>query len=226
MKIRHLGLADYQRTVAAMQAWSQARHAHTEDELWLCQHPSVYTLGTAGDARHILGTNAIPVVQSTRGGQVTYHGPGQVVAYPLLDLRRRGLFVRDYVTRLEAAVIETLRTFGLQGQRVAGAPGVYVALATASPTLPPSQAEPDADKAAPSFAGLAKIAALGIKVSRGCAYHGLALNVAMDLQPYQRINPCGYAHLTTCDMRSLGVNADWHAVAACLADRIQAQLAP
>ncbi|MDO4705428.1 MAG: lipoyl(octanoyl) transferase LipB [Comamonadaceae bacterium] len=235
MHIRHLGLVDYPSTAAAMQAWTEARSAHTGDELWLCQHLGVYTLGTAGDARHVLAAGDIPIVRTTRGGQVTYHGPGQVVAYPLLDLRRRGLLIRDYVHRLEEAAIATLRAFGLHGQRVAGAPGVYVPWPGPDAAHRSDAANPDGaahgpaalapDAPAPGFAGLAKIAALGIKVSRGCSYHGLALNVAMDLQPYRQINPCGYAHLATCDMRSLGVSADWETVAACLAEQLQAQLA-
>ncbi len=165
----------------------------------------MFTQGLAGKAGPRAGPGHIPVVQTNRGGQVTYHGPGQVVAYPLMDLRRAGYFVKEYVYRLEEAVIRTLAHFGVTGHRVAGAPGIYVRLddpfshaALTGPAQPGN-----------SFNGLGKIAALGIKVSRHCTYHGVALNVAMDLEPFSRINPCGYAGLQTVDLSTIGVSTTW-----------------
>ncbi len=162
------------------------------------------------------------MVQTNRGGQVTYHGPGQVVAYPLLDLKRRGYFVKEYVYRVEQAVLRTLQDLGVTGHRVAGAPGIYVRLddpfAHAALTGPTDPADP--------FRGLGKVAALGIKVSRHCTYHGVALNVAMDLAPYARINPCGYNGLTTVDLASLGVDVSWDEAAGRLAQHLDSFLAP
>jgi lipoyl(octanoyl) transferase len=205
-----------------MQDYTARRDAHTPDELWICEHPSVYTQGLAGRAEHVLAPGDIPVVQTNRGGQVTYHGPGQVVAYPLIDLRRAGYFVKEYVWRLEAALIDTLAQFGVTGHRVSGAPGVYVRLddpfSHAALTGPMPAGDP--------FRGLGKIAALGIKVSRNCSYHGVALNVAMDLEPYARINPCGYAGLRTVDLSTIGVAARWDDVARQLARELERRLAP
>lgn len=182
-------LTDYLTVWRAMQDFTAARQPDTPDEIWLTVHHPVYTLGQAGRAEHLLSTGAIPVVATDRGGQVTYHGPGQVMAYVLFDLKRAGYFVKEYVHRLEAAVIDTLGELGIaQAQRKSGAPGVYVPR--------------------PEAADLAKIAALGIKVSRGCTYHGAALNVAMDLAPFQGINPCGYAGLRTVDLAACGVTTD------------------
>ena len=161
-------------------------------------------------------------VETERGGQVTYHGPGQVTAYPLVDLRRLGIFVKEYVFRLETALIQTLDSYGVTGLRVAGAPGIYVR--PADPGAHAGLAGP-ADPT-DSFRGLAKVAALGIKVSRHCTYHGLALNVAMDLEPFQRINPCGYAGLETTSLDKLGVFTDWPTAAGRLAERLSAQLTP
>lgn len=212
-----LGRVEYQPTYEAMQAMTAARTPDTPDALWLCEHPPVYTQGIAGQPGHVLAPGGIPVVATNRGGQVTYHGPGQVVAYPLLDLRRRGWFVKEYVYRLEEAVVRTLAGYGVTGHRVAGAPGIYVRLddpfSHAALTGPAPGGDP--------FRGLGKIAALGVKVSRHCTYHGLALNVAMDLEPFSRINPCGYAGLATVDLSTIGVPTPWDEAA----DRLGRQLA-
>jgi lipoyl(octanoyl) transferase len=209
-----------------MRAFTEARTADTPDELWICEHPPVFTQGLAGKADHVLSPGDIPVIATNRGGQVTYHGPGQVVAYPLVDLRRAGYFVKEYVYRIEEAVIRTLWQYGVTGHRVPGAPGIYVRLDDpfAHAAWIPGQA-PD-DKAAGMFQGLGKIAALGIKVSRHCTYHGVALNVAMDLEPFSRINPCGYAGLQTVDLSTIGVPTPWSEAAALLGQKLQALLAP
>ncbi|MDB5966270.1 MAG: lipoyl(octanoyl) transferase LipB [Polaromonas sp.] len=232
--IRHLGRVDYLPTFEAMQAFTRARHSEKEDEkglqpnnhgrdqLWICEHAPVYTQGLAGKREHILKPGPIPVVQTDRGGQVTFHGPGQVVAYPLIDLRRAGYYVKEYVYRIEEAVLRTLAHFGVTGHRVAGSPGIYVRLddpfSHAALSGPRHPLDP--------FHGLGKIAALGIKVSRHCTYHGVALNAAMDLEPFSRINPCGYAGLATTDLRSLGVAASWDEAAAVLGQKLAVHLAP
>lgn len=202
-----------------MQAHTDARGPEDEDELWVVEHYPVFTQGLAGRGQHVLAPGDIPVIQSNRGGQVTYHGPGQVVAYPLVDLRRQGIYVKEYVFRLEASLLAVLADFGITGHRVAGAPGIYVRLddpfSHAALAGPQPAGEP--------FRGLGKIAALGIKVSRHCTYHGAALNVAMDLEPYTRIDPCGYAGLRTVDMAWCGVPASWDEVAQRWAFRIQDQ---
>ena len=175
----------------------------------------------------MLDAHGIAVVATNRGGQITYHGPGQVVVYPLIDLRRLRIYVKEYVYRLEHCVIKTLESFGVTGHRVPGAPGIYVRLddpyghARVDPR-PPAQREDGADP----FAGLGKIAALGIKVSRHCTYHGVALNVAMDLSPFAGINPCGYAGLEAIDLATLGVTTDWDAVSRRLGDRLASHLGP
>jgi lipoyl(octanoyl) transferase len=219
-RLRTLRRCGYAETLQHMQAFTAARDAETADEIWLVEHDPVFTLGVAGRAQHVLDAGAIPVVQSNRGGQVTYHGPGQVVAYALVDLRRLGIYVKEYVYRLEEAVLGTLATYGVTGHRVAGAPGVYVRLADpfghAALVGPP----PPGDR----FRGLGKIAALGIKVSNHCAYHGVALNVAMDLEPFGRIDPCGYAGLRTVDLATLGVGTDWDTAAGHLGRRLAARL--
>lgn len=220
MITKNLGRADYLPTEAAMRAFTEARTADTPDELWLVEHPPVFTQGLAGKADHLLMPGEIPVVQTNRGGQVTYHGPGQVTAYPLVDLKRLGIFVKEYVYRLESAVIQTLDHFGITGHRVGGAPGIYVRLA--DPGAHAALVQP-ADPTDP-FRGLGKVAALGIKVSRHCTYHGVALNVAMDLEPYSRINPCGYAGLETVDLVKLGVSTDWATAASVFAERLRAHL--
>ena len=203
-----------------MRAFTEQRDAATPDEIWLCEHDPVYTQGVAGQADHVLNPGGIPVVQTNRGGQVTYHGPGQVVAYPLIDLKRRGIFVKEYVYRLEQSVLKTLEGFGITGHRVAGAPGIYVRLD--DPSGHAALTGPRRDP----FEGLGKVAALGIKVSRHCTYHGVALNVAMDLSPFAGINPCGYAGLATVDLARLGVSTDWDTVAARLGDKLASHLGP
>jgi len=251
---------DYLSTWRAMQAFTAGRDASTPDELWLCEHPPVFTQGLAGKAVHLLAPGEIPVVATDRGGQVTFHGPGQVLAYPLLDLRRAGYFIKEYVYRLEEAVIRTLAHYGVTGHRVAGAPGIYVRLddpfsharlpslqpssggrgrhaeAPGPPTLPLEPAgegwgegaEQPRPFLAPAdegqFHGLGKIAALGIKVSRHCTYHGVALNVAMDLEPFSRINPCGHVGLQTVDLSTIGVTITRDEAALVLGQKLGAQL--
>ena len=216
--LKTLGRVDYAPTLDAMQAFTEARGPDTPDEVWLCEHPPVYTQGQAGRAEHVLAAQGIPVVQTNRGGQVTYHGPGQVVAYPLVDLRRLGIYVKEYVYRLEHVVLRTLESFDVTGHRVPGAPGIYVKLA--DPFGHAALTGPRADP----FEGLGKVAALGIKVSRHCTYHGLALNVAMDLAPFRGIHPCGYAGLETVDLATLGVHTDWATVARRLGERLVSHL--
>jgi lipoyl(octanoyl) transferase len=217
MQIRSIGRCDWAPTAEAMRAFTDARSDATPDELWLAEHESVFTQGVAGRPEHVLGAGDIPVLASNRGGQVTYHGLGQVVAYPLVDLKRQGIYVKEYVFRIEAAVLKLLESYGVTGHRVAGAPGIYVRLddpfahaALRGPADPHDL-----------FRGLGKIAALGIKVSRQRAYHGVALNVAMDLEPFTRINPCGYRRLQTVDLARLGVTTTWREAA----NRLAAHLA-
>lgn len=200
-----------------MRQFTEARQAHTPDEIWLVEHPPVYTLGQAGKPEHILNHGSIDVVKSDRGGQVTYHGPGQVVAYCLVDLRRLKLFVKEYVVLLENVAIQVLDDLGVAGASLKpGAPGVYVPVANLdTSTGDAGQAtQQGTDK-------LAKIAALGIKIRNGCAYHGLALNVDMDLAPFLGINPCGYEGLQTVDLRYCGVQADVAQVGELLAQRLE-----
>ncbi|MEO6017525.1 MAG: lipoyl(octanoyl) transferase LipB [Polaromonas sp.] len=234
MLIRQLGKVDYLATFEAMQAFTASRNVQKTsetgleppengpDQLWICEHPPVYTQGLAGKTEHVLAPGDIPVVQSDRGGQVTFHGPGQVVAYPLIDLRRAGYYVKEYVYRIEESVIKTLAHFDVTGHRVTGSPGIYVRLddpgSHAALTGPTNPLDP--------FAGLGKIAALGIKVSRHCTYHGVALNVAMDLEPFSRINPCGYAGLQTTDLSTIGVSASWQDAADVLGQKLVTYLAP
>lgn len=220
MDIRLLGRVDYLPTYEAMQAFTAARTHDTPNQLWLCEHPPVFTQGLAGQVSHLLMPGDIPVVQTNRGGQVTFHGPGQVMAYPLVNLQRAGYYVKEYVFKLEESIIRTLAHFGVTGHRVAGAPGIYVRLndpfshaALVGPAL-----------ASDPFKGLGKISALGIKVSRHCTYHGAALNVAMDLQPFERINPCGYAGLKTVDLFTIGVETTWEEAARVLATELAARL--
>ncbi|MBA3059025.1 MAG: lipoyl(octanoyl) transferase LipB [Gammaproteobacteria bacterium] len=235
LELRHLGRVAYEPTYTAMQAFTAARTAETPDELWICEHQPVYTQGLAGKAEHIFNPADIPVVQTNRGGQVTYHGPGQVVAYPLLDLKRRGYFVKEFVFRIEESVIRTLLYFGVTGHRVAGAPGIYVrlddpashAMLAQRPMKRTDTKEPGNSKGpGPNFEGLGKIAALGIKVSRNCTYHGVALNVAMDLEPFSRINPCGYSGLQTVDLSTIGVCVGWDEAAGVLGHKLMRYLAP
>ena len=216
------GRLDYVTAFEEMRAFTDARTADTPDQIWLCEHPPVFTQGLAGKAEHVLAAGDIPVVQTNRGGQVTYHGPGQVVAYPLIDLQRAGYFVKELVYRIEEAVLRTLASYGVTGHRVAGAPGIYVRLsnpfdhsALSGPRVPGQE-----------FAGLGKIAALGIKISRHCSYHGVALNVDMDLEPFHRINPCGYQGLQTVDLAHCGVSTSWDEAARRLGEMLAARLAP
>jgi len=207
--IRHLGQAEYEPTFAAMRAFTDARLEDTPDELWIVEHPAVFTLGLGADRGHLLaGASAIPVVQTDRGGEVTYHGPGQVVIYLMMDLRRNKqggkLYARQFVNRIEEAIINVLAAYNLAGERINGAPGIYVA-------------------GGPKKG--AKIAALGLKVrGNGCTYHGVSLNVGMDLAPFSWINPCGYAGLETIDMRSMGVDVPLADVQRALADELVRQL--
>ena len=227
MQVHFLGTVDYAETLAKMQAFSRAPEAG--EELWLCEHPPVFTLGAAGRREHVLAPGDIPLVATDRGGQVTYHGSGQVVAYPLIDLRARGFFVKEYVYRLEEAIIRTLADVGVTGHRVAGAPGVYVRLADppGHALLPqrPQRLVPGESPPPPDFTGVGKIASIGLKVSGARAWHGVALNVAMNLEPFARINPCGYAGLQVVDLASFGVQLAWADAAQLLAGHIQSLLA-
>ena len=240
MQTQFLGRVEYLPTYVAMQDYTSKRLAQINDEisldpayllpsvLWICEHNPVFTQGLAGKTEHILNAGDIPIIQTNRGGQVTYHGPGQVVAYPLIDLKAAGFFVKGYVYRLEEAIIRTLSHFGVTGHRVAGAPGIYVRLDDpfSHALLPQRPQKGNLGQTSIDFTGLGKIAALGIKVSRHCAYHGVALNVAMDLEPFSRINPCGYSGLQTVDLAMLGVSASWDDVANVLANKLSAYLAP
>jgi lipoyl(octanoyl) transferase len=198
--VRELGLVPYEPTLAAMRAFTDGREADTPDELWLLQHPPVFTLGQAGRAEHLLATGDIPVIQVDRGGQVTYHGPGQWVLYLLVDIRRRGMGVRALVDLIERSLVQLLAEYGIAALSRPDAPGVYVSGA--------------------------KIASLGLRVRRGCSYHGLALNVAMDLEPFSRINPCGYAGLAVTSMARLlpGGAPDMEAVGRRLLATVAANL--
>lgn len=212
--IRELGRADYEPTFAAMRAFTDARTPQSADELWIVEHPPVFTLGLGADRGHLLAgpgvpAHQIPVVQTDRGGEVTYHGPGQVVIYLLMDLRHQKpggkLYARQFVTKIEQAVIDVLAAYNLEGERIAGAPGIYIAHGARKG---------------------AKIAALGLKVrGNGCTYHGVSLNVAMDLSPFSWINPCGYAGLATVDMRTMGVQAPLADVQHALAQALVRHLA-
>ena len=206
LRIVRRGMEPYAQTFADMRAFTDTRTSDTPDQLWLVEHPPVYTLGLGADPAHVLDAHDIPVVQTDRGGEVTYHGPGQAVIYLLFDLRRDGrkLLPREFVQGIEQAVIDTLAAYNLPGERKSGAPGIYVA---------------DGE-----WQG-AKIAALGLKIrGSGCTYHGVSLNVAMDLQPFSWINPCGYTGLATVDMRTLGVNATLDEVQQRLAHHLDKQL--
>jgi lipoyl(octanoyl) transferase len=205
IQIIERGFENYQNTFDAMRAYTDARDSESPDQLWIVEHPPVFTLGLGADLSHVLNAGAIPVVQTDRGGEVTFHGPGQVVIYLLIDLKRRHkkgrLFAREFVHLIEQAVIDTLQAYNLAGERISGAPGIYLSSG--------------------SNQG-AKIAALGLKVrGNGCTYHGVSLNVAMDLQPFTWINPCGYQGLATVDMHSQGVQVELAQVQAELAHRLQ-----
>ena len=209
--VKQLGLADYAATYEAMQAFTKERTSDTPDEIWVLEHPPVFTLGLAGDADNLHSpSNQIPLVHVDRGGEITYHGPGQIVVYLLLDLRRLGIFVKELVSRIEQALIDTLADFGIEAERHPGAPGIYVSKQTGVP---------------PEWIG-AKIAALGLKVSKSCSYHGLALNVATDLEAFQRIHPCGYEGLKTVDMQTLGIKDNIDTISQRLLQHLQKQLMP
>lgn len=204
LRILHRGLEDYQQSFDAMRAFTDARDADTPNEFWIVEHPPVYTLGLGADVGHVLNPNGIPVVQTDRGGEVTYHGPGQVVIYLMMDLRRSHpkarLYAREFVHKIEQAVIDTLAHWQIRGERKEGAPGIYLS---------------DGPHKG------AKIAALGLKVrGNGCTYHGVSLNVDMDLAPFTWINPCGYAGMETIDMKTLGVTAALADVQQALAQRL------
>jgi lipoyl(octanoyl) transferase len=208
MQIINRGLEGYCDTFHAMQRFTQDRTIDTPDQLWIVEHSPVFTLGLAADRSHLLDAGTIPVIQTDRGGEVTYHGPGQAIVYLLIDLRRMGpdkrLFAREFVHRIEQAVIATLAAYNLEGERHPNAPGIYVANG--------------------KWLG-AKVAALGLKIrGNGCTYHGVSLNVAMDLSPYTRINPCGYVGLQSVDMRSLGVTVALQEVQHKLANSLTHQL--
>lgn len=227
--VHYLGRVDYVSTVQAMQEYTAHRTPETPDAVWVCEHASVFTQGLAGKQQHLLNPGDIPVVATNRGGQVTYHGPGQVVAYPLIDLQRAGYFVKEFVYRVEEAVIRTLAHFDVTGHRVAGAPGIYVRLQdprSHAVLAQRPQQRTGSLAPVPDFEGVGKIAALGIKVSRHCTYHGVALNVAMDLEPYERINPCGYAGLQTVDLSTIGTHTTWEEVAQVLGQQLSLRLAP
>jgi lipoyl(octanoyl) transferase len=196
--VRQLGLVAYEPTWRAMQEFTAQRTADTADEIWLCQHPPVFTLGLAGKPEHLLRDIGVPVVKIDRGGQITYHGPGQLVAYLLLDLKRRGLTVKSLVRRMEQAAIDLLAGHGIGAARLAGAPGVYV--------------------------NGAKIAALGLKVKNGCCYHGLALNVAMDLSPFEAINPCGYEGMAVTQVADFVPDISPEQVATTLVEQLEKNL--
>jgi len=196
--IRRLGCRDYTTVWQAMQAYTGRRDHDSHDEVWLVEHPPVFTLGLAGKREHLLAPGNIPVIMTDRGGQVTYHGPGQLVAYLLLDLKRRNLGVRQLVRMTEASAIHLLQGYGLEAATRAGAPGVYV------------QGR--------------KIASLGFRVRRGCCYHGISLNVAMDLEPFSRINPCGYAGLEVTQLQALGGPTELEQVAADLLSHLTQRL--
>ena len=197
LSVRRLGLAGYEPVWREMQAFTDSRDDNSSDELWLVQHPPVFTQGQAGKAEHVLAPGEIPVIQVDRGGQVTYHGPGQIVAYPLVDIKRKSIAVREFVNRIEAAIIEVLAHYGVKGERIAGAPGIYV----------------NGDK----------IASLGLRVRRGCSFHGLAFNIDMDLEPFQRINPCGYAGLQVTQLSAMAP-VDFKEVEDRLVDSLAQQL--
>jgi lipoyl(octanoyl) transferase len=201
--VKQLGLADYAQTWQAMQDFTQARGTDTPDEIWLLEHPPVFTLGQAGKPEHILQRGDIPIVQIDRGGQVTYHGPGQLIAYTLFDLRRLGLGVRELVRRLENSVIALLDDYDIAAYGKVDAPGVYVRT-------------PHGDEA--------KIAALGLRIRNGCCFHGLSFNVDMDLAPFGMINPCGYEGLQVAQLRDFGVDETPAGIAGKMAEKILQQI--
>lgn len=202
LRVRQLGLADYEPTWQAMVNFTASRTAETQDELWVCEHPPVFTLGQAGKPEHLLADIGIPLIKIDRGGQITYHGPGQVVVYLLLDMGRRDIRIRDLVSRIEQAIIDLLAEQGVSATRRNGAPGVYIE----------------------QRGSIAKIGALGLRVRKGCCYHGVSLNVDMDLSPFAAINPCGYAGLAVTQTRDLGIAMSPAQVAESLVRQLTQQL--
>lgn len=198
LEVRSLGRVDYANTYEQQRSFTLSRNESTGDQLWCLEHPSVYTLGLAGKPEHLLNPGRIPVHRTDRGGQVTYHGPGQLVVYPLLDLKRRGIAIRQYVNLLEQSIIDLLDQYGIEAVRREGAPGVYVVNS--------------------------KIAALGIRVRNGCCYHGLALNVDLDLAPFAGINPCGYAGMAVTRLKDMGIDLSVEQVCADLVPLLKARL--
>ena len=196
-RVRELGRQSYEPVWRAMQRFTDARDETTDDEIWLVEHEPVFTLGQAGKPEHVLAAGDIPVIHVDRGGQVTYHGPGQIVAYPLFDLKRMRVGVREYVNRIEQAIIDTAGEWNIRAERKDGAPGVYVAGA--------------------------KVAALGIRVRRGCTFHGLSFNIGMDLEPFHRINPCGYQGLQVTTLSDLGGPSGMDAVKPVLLENLARQ---
>jgi len=206
--IKNLGLVEYQDAYIAMQSFTKERLPTTPDELWILQHPPIFTLGLAGNPANLhRPINHIPLLEVDRGGEITYHGPGQIIIYLLVDLKRKKLFVKELVRAIEQSVIDTLTKFGVLAERKLGAPGIYIAKQ--------NQSSP--------YEG-AKIAALGLKITKQCSYHGLALNVAMDMRPFDAIHPCGYEGLQTIDMKTLGISENIDLVATCLVDHLKRQL--
>ena len=196
--VRQLGLTDYGAVLAAMQKFTNERTPSTNDELWITQHNPVFTLGQAGKSEHLLLPGDIPVVQSDRGGQVTYHGPGQLIIYLLINIKRQKLFVRDLVCGIEKSIIQVLADLGIPAENRSDAPGVYVAGA--------------------------KIAALGLRIRKMCSYHGLSFNISMDLEPFERINPCGIRGLSVTQLKDLGGPDDLSRVALLVVDQLVQQL--
>ena len=228
MKISYLGLVPYAEIYQRMQDFTLSRTPQTPDELWLCEHPKVYTLGLSATPKDLFKPSDIPIVQTNRGGQITYHGPGQVIAYPLINLSTKGYFVKEYVYRLEEAVIKTLNALDITGHRVLGAPGVYVNASNphGHARLAYGTQEPRSTSGSktPSFGELSKISAIGVKVSKHCTYHGLALNVCVDLGPFEAINPCGYEGLQTTNLLKLGVMLNCQDVSVLLAQKLSVYL--
>ncbi|MBT8553702.1 lipoyl(octanoyl) transferase LipB [Polynucleobacter paneuropaeus] len=209
MLVKQLGLVDYVPTYEAMRKFTQQRNSDTPDEIWVLEHQPVFTLGLAGDSQNLHSPSAdIPLVEVDRGGEITYHGPGQIVIYLLLDLKRLRIFVKELVSRIEQALIDTLSEYGLQAERQLGAPGIYIA----------------AQEGIPKEWMGAKIAALGLKVSKSHSYHGLALNVSTDLAAFARIHPCGYAGLKTVDMQTLGIKDNIQNVSHKLVENLKRHL--
>ena len=207
--MKQLGLVDYVPTYEAMRKFTQQRNSDTPDEIWVLEHHPVFTLGLAGDPQNLHSPSAdIPLVEVDRGGEITYHGPGQIVIYLLLDLKRLRIFVKELVSRIEQALIDTLSEYGLQAERQLGAPGIYIA----------------AQEGIPKEWMGAKIAALGLKVSKSHSYHGLALNVSTDLAAFARIHPCGYAGLKTVDMQTLGIKDNIQNVSHKLVENLKRHL--